>query len=445
MPLSHPVEVPPGSWVLTLQTTWSEPAYVEPDASWCAPGGVPTTPVANGGAFGGKRASAVPGEARRLAERTGRPARVLWRREDVVRRGPKRPPLAVALRADGSGCVRLGRSPGSPELSALVSHLRTLAPGLEVEEVPVVGPPVSSDLRGAGWAEVLAALAALAARRDAAMPTGAGRATVSVPGGGRATVEVDLAGGGRGRVGVEVWAGAVLSPVTLRSYALGAVHHALGLVWSEGIAVDAAGEPVDLTIRSFGILASRDMPDVGVTIHAGRALARQRLGRGVRRHARRRLDRRGMPATLADAARRHALAAPGRDTIAPSRGGDTMSPAVGPYSPVRRVGDWVVTSGQVGLVTDDSGRASLAEGGTIPELRQALRNLAEVLAVEGATLSDVVKTTLFLVDMGDYATVNEVWMEHFTGQRPTRSAVAVAALPVGARVEVEAWAYAPVV
>ncbi len=268
VPLSHPVEVPPGSWALTLQTTWSEPAYVEPDASWCAPGGVPTTPVANGGAFGGKRASAVPGEAHRLAERTGRPARVLWRREDVVRRGPKRPPLAVALRADGSGCVRLGRSAGSPELSALVSHLRTLAPGLEVEEVPVVGPPVSSDLRGAGWAEVLAALAVLAARRDPATPTGAGRATVSVPGGGRATVEVDLAGGGRGRVGVEVWAGAVLSPVTLRSYALGAVHHALGLVWSEGIAVDAAGEPVDLTIRSFGILASRDMPDVGVTIHA---------------------------------------------------------------------------------------------------------------------------------------------------------------------------------
>ena len=122
-----------------------------------------------------------------------------------------------------------------------------------------------------------------------------------------------------------------------------------------------------------------------------------------------------------------------------------MSPAVGPYSPVRRVGDWVVTSGQVGLVTDDSGRASLAEGGTVPELRQALRNLAEVLAVEGATLTDVVKTTLFLVDMGDFAAVNEVWMEYFTDRRPTRSAVAVAALPVGARVEVEAWAYAPVV
>jgi 2-iminobutanoate/2-iminopropanoate deaminase len=122
-----------------------------------------------------------------------------------------------------------------------------------------------------------------------------------------------------------------------------------------------------------------------------------------------------------------------------------MSPAVGPYSPVRRVGDWVVTSGQIGLRTDDSGAAALVPGGTVAELRRALQNLAEVLAIEGATLSDVVKTTLFLVDMGDFAVVNEVWVEFFTEDRPTRSAVAVAALPLGARAEVEAWAYAPVV
>ncbi len=124
-----------------------------------------------------------------------------------------------------------------------------------------------------------------------------------------------------------------------------------------------------------------------------------------------------------------------------------MSPAVGPYSPVRRVGDWVVTSGQVGLATDEAGTAALVPGGTVPELRQALRNVAEVLAIEGATLADVFKTTLFLVDMGDFAAVNEVWVESFGSddRRPTRSAVAVAALPIGARVEVEAWAYAPVV
>ena len=71
--------------------------------------------------------------------------------------------------------------------------------------------------------------------------------------------------------------------------------------------------------------------------------------------------------------------------------------------------------------------------------------MAELLAVEGATLSDVVKTTLYLVDMSEFAAVNEVWVEFFTENRPTRSAVAVVALPIGARVEVEAWAYAPVV
>ena len=121
-----------------------------------------------------------------------------------------------------------------------------------------------------------------------------------------------------------------------------------------------------------------------------------------------------------------------------------MSPAVGPYSPVRRVGDWVITSGQVGLATDSEGAARLVEGGTVAELRQALQNVAEVLAVEGATLSDVVKTTVFLLDMSEFAAVNEVWVEYFTENRPTRSAVAVAALPIGARIEVEAWAYAPV-
>ncbi len=121
-----------------------------------------------------------------------------------------------------------------------------------------------------------------------------------------------------------------------------------------------------------------------------------------------------------------------------------MSPAVGPYSPVRRVGDWVITSGQVGVATDDAGTTALVPGGTVAELHQALQNVAEVLAVEGATLTDVVKTTLYLVDMGDFAAVNAVWMEYFAQNRPTRSAVAVAALPIGARVEVEAWAYAPV-
>ena len=120
-----------------------------------------------------------------------------------------------------------------------------------------------------------------------------------------------------------------------------------------------------------------------------------------------------------------------------------MSPALGPYSPVRRVGDWVITSGQIGLATDASGASALVEGGTVPQLRQALDNLATLLGDEGATLRDVVKTTVFMVDMGDYPAVNELWVEYFTESRPARSAVAVAALPAGARIEVEAWAHVP--
>ncbi len=96
---------------------------------------------------------------------------------------------------------------------------------------------------------------------------GSGAAHVAVPGAGRARVELEVGDGSRGRMEVDVWAGEVLCPVTLRSYALGAVHQALGMVWSEGIALDAAGEPVDLTIRSFGILAARDMPDVTIRLH----------------------------------------------------------------------------------------------------------------------------------------------------------------------------------
>jgi CO/xanthine dehydrogenase Mo-binding subunit len=156
--------------------------------------------------------------------------------------------------------------------------VQALAPGIQVEVVDIEGPAVGSDLRGAGWAEVLAALHALQARPEGPdaphnarpmLTVGTGRADVTVPGGGRAVVEVhpEAREGGRSHVEVDIWAGEVLCPVTLRSYALGAVHQALGMVWSEGIAVDDTGEPVDLTIRSFGILAARDMPEVVVRLH----------------------------------------------------------------------------------------------------------------------------------------------------------------------------------
>lgn len=119
-----------------------------------------------------------------------------------------------------------------------------------------------------------------------------------------------------------------------------------------------------------------------------------------------------------------------------------MSAPVGPYSPWRRAGDLVVISGQLGLVPG-SDAPTLAEGGAADQLRQALANARAVLAEAGATFDQVVKATLFLLDMADFAACNEVWTEAFDAPRPTRSAVAVAQLPLGARAEVELWAHAP--
>ncbi len=262
VPLLHPVSLPEGDWALVLRTTWVEPAYLEPDASWCVPGGRPATPLANGGAFGGKQTTPVGALARELADERGEAVRVVWSREDVVRHGPKRPPVALGLRADGSGVLRVATSPGSPGLEAYAAAVRGVAPRVEVEPVEVAGPPVSGALRGAGWAEALVAtqvLGVLAAGR--AVP--GAPVELSAPGGGRARVAVTP----DGPVLVEVWAGEVLDEVVLRSYCLGAVHQALGWVRSEGIAVDAGGEVQDLTVRSYGVLLARDTPWVDVTLH----------------------------------------------------------------------------------------------------------------------------------------------------------------------------------
>src|SRR3954453_3609738 len=114
--------------------------------------------------------------------------------------------------------------------------------------------------------------------------------------------------------------------------------------------------------------------------------------------------------------------------------------SAGPYSPAVRAGDWLALAGQVG---GDPTTGSLAEGGVGAQTRQALANVAAVLGDCGATLADVAKTTVFLLDMGDFPVMNEVYADAFAGHRPARSTVAVAALPLSARVEVEVWAYAP--
>jgi hypothetical protein len=255
--LVHPLEVPPGDWALTLRTTWVEPAYLEPDSSWCIPGGEPATPLGNGGAFGGKSSSGAPAAARRLAGEHGRAVRVLYAREDVVRLGPKRPPVAAGVRADGSGVMRVVRTPG------IAAAIRSVAPGIEVEEVDVAGPPTSADLRGAGWVE---AAVLLAAGLHASGGQSPGEwVEITAPSGGRARARL----ADDGTIAVEVACGDPLDEVVLRSYCVGAAHMARSWVTSEGIAVDADGVPHDLTIRSFGILRARDMPPVEVTITSG--------------------------------------------------------------------------------------------------------------------------------------------------------------------------------
>jgi 2-iminobutanoate/2-iminopropanoate deaminase len=113
-----------------------------------------------------------------------------------------------------------------------------------------------------------------------------------------------------------------------------------------------------------------------------------------------------------------------------------------PYSHWRRAGDFVIISGQLGVLPDKE-TITFVEGSAPDQLRQALVNAKHVLEEGGATLGDVVKATLFVLDMGDFAALNDVWLEAFSDPLPTRSAFAVAQLPYGALAEVELWAYAP--
>lgn len=96
----------------------------------------------------------------------------------------------------------------------------------------------------------------------------------------------------------------------------------------------------------------------------------------------------------------------------------------------------MICSGQVAIKD-----GSLIDGGVGEQVTVALSNMAGLLEGQGASMSDVAKTTVFMVDMADYAEMNEAYIAAFGDHRPARSAIAVAGLPVGARVEIEAWAY----
>ena len=115
-----------------------------------------------------------------------------------------------------------------------------------------------------------------------------------------------------------------------------------------------------------------------------------------------------------------------------------MSKPLGPYTPVVRAGDFIYVSGQGGLLDGVK-----VDGGLVAETEQTMKNIETLLATEGATMSDVVKTTCFLVDMEDYARFNTAYVAAFGDHRPARSCVAVAELPAGFAVEVETVAYKP--
>ncbi len=176
--------------------------------------------------------------------------------------------MAIAQRSDGSGVIHVARTPG------IVAAIGTIAPGWEVVEVDTIGPPTSASLRGAGWAEVAAFHAARAAQRegDADEPWCVVRRPDGAEARARLVTRRTAGATPHERLDVELSCGDVLDAIVLRSYAIGAAHMALGMVRSEAIAVDEHGAPIDVTIRSYGILRATETPPIDVTIVAQPAL-----------------------------------------------------------------------------------------------------------------------------------------------------------------------------
>jgi len=108
--------------------------------------------------------------------------------------------------------------------------------------------------------------------------------------------------------------------------------------------------------------------------------------------------------------------------------------AVGPYSQAVRIGDLIYTAGQIPLVLETG---QLIEGGIEAQTRQVMQNLQNVLEAAGSSLSNVIKTTIFVTNIKDFALVNAVYGDFFQENPPARSTVQVAALPLGANIEIE--------
>ena len=121
-----------------------------------------------------------------------------------------------------------------------------------------------------------------------------------------------------------------------------------------------------------------------------------------------------------------------RHAVTPAAG----APAIGPYSPALRAGQFLFLSGQIPLTT----AGAIVEGGNREQTAQVLENMRGLLEAGGADFSHVVKTTIYLADMGDFAAVNEIYATCFTAPYPARATVQVARLPRDVRVEIDAIA-----
>lgn len=116
-----------------------------------------------------------------------------------------------------------------------------------------------------------------------------------------------------------------------------------------------------------------------------------------------------------------------------------MAPAaIGPYSQAIQAGDLVFCSGQIPLQPQSG---EIVSGGIVAQTEQVMKNLQQVLLAAGTNFDTIVRTTIYLVDLGDFAVVNEIYGKHFTGVAPARVTVQVAALPKGALIEIDAIAY----
>ena len=322
---------------------WVEPAYLEPDASWCEPGGEPRTPLANGGAFGGKlalaRQRAPPAS---LADEHGRPVRVLLDREDVVRLGPKRPPVAGGADADGprraAGRAHAGHRGGD--------RLGGARPRRRGGRRRRARRP-RRDLRAAGWAE---ATVLLAGARGADGPVTDPVTRRRRRGRGRrdGTIRVRVDAGEPARRG--------------RAALLRHRRRPHGAVLGQ-----PRGDRGRRRRRRS--TTSRSAPSACCgpsTRRRSRSRSSPSAGRG-RARRRRRVRRRG--------GRRLAATSAARPTGRPAPAGAdrlrAMSKPVGPYTPIVRAGEWLVVSGQVGIAD-----GKLVTGGLEGELRQAIANLA---------------------------------------------------------------------